>query len=312
MISIPTETLGRFSAVPQDSQSGRVVFEIVGEICRVSVNDEEATERAVRAIELLEEIQDILNPLASSDTFYANKDEREEQKTALRKKLYDSELKVPQETRLWHYPVASYGAIEKDDNRDSWYVNRNWLTQICAEYVSKSWMQSETLDRILVHAYVYAETLGTDLAVRPALVGMSTTDAIFHPLKPGEFETRKSRRQWAILFWLCFYMFLSIAIGVAAWLDSGRWWVGAAVGLALLYLQEILGNFRLKEVNSVQTKLDDLLGGMRAVSKQIAESPISLLFLRERLAQLEEKGARWDGAVFAILDKAIQRGQITW
>ncbi|MSQ48803.1 MAG: hypothetical protein EXR30_00250 [Betaproteobacteria bacterium] len=312
------DRLGRFSKVP-NSQAATAALELAQEVYRVSsaenADDTTVENRLNQAVELLEQVQEILNPLTVpldrlTDTLLRTEVEKNQE--SLRACFSDYERKIAPEARLWHFPNAQWGLNPRKDNRDNWFVNREQLAPLCVEYVATPWLHSNSLDCILVHAFVYAETLGCGLSIRPAMIGMTSFDAILHPLKPGEYEKKTVWRGLTEVIWELAWFLLFVAVGVAAWIDTNRWWLGVAIGMGLIFVRAISYGLDAREINRARAMINDLLTEMQTISKQIATSPCSLLFLRERLLATAGKGTVWDGAVFAILDKAIQREKISW
>ncbi len=229
--------------------------------------------------------------------------------------------------QLWWHRDEQIAFIEGRTSRHGHHISKELLLNAVGKYLKRPWMQDRILDWLLCDALVFFETYGVACLLKEEALKANLGDSfesIFTvaawngswseiELRNAKLRLRKLRN--------VLLLYVGVPLAVYAGLRffnetqlANLVGVLASAGLVLAFiLDKVLAQFfpyRYQRV-SVQV-LEDLWSQMSTAYASLIRFPLNPGLIKATLLAATPKGAVWDGAVFALLERAIQQDPIVW
>ena len=211
---------------------------------------------------------------------------------------------------LWSHKDCAYAAYDEESGH-YWPIDTERLMEVCTEYLRQPWIHCSIIDRILVDASIYIETLNTVRYFKPEFLSRGF---VFGYLQDDHYK-RTYQMLPKFSFWNLVVSFVAIsAIGIIGFSVTERYGIGVGVlaGVCLLALYKTIQAKNRQDNYDVISRQNKTLLMMLDMSVMTGKEPLSPKHLRERLRKVEDVGAVWPVGVFPILDNAIARNSRTW
>jgi hypothetical protein len=299
-LSSYSEKLSKYLQLPSNCETRKILDTITEIASNHSSDGEEFLSKMRDAIYFVDLMQDTLNPL-TSDNLHPSfvKD--------WKKLLPDYYKSKDPYSWIWFHrnPTLAFLDGKKSDNY--WPINRENLAEVCREYISKPWLHCAKIDRILIDAMVYNETLGFGEQIKPALLKTGFVDARRFALNNHpSFNKRQLKKMLMNGFRSLAFIISSALVGLGA-AESHGWWAGLFVGFGFWALIRIHYFVEINDQSSIVDRSAELLFEMQASSEMVAHYYITPTYLKERLCMTANKGSVWPVEIFPILEMAIAR-----
>ncbi len=227
---------------------------------------------------------------------------------------------------IWYHGNAFFAFQEGFESNYSRKVWIDYLQEEARKYLLRPWMENERLEWIIVDALTFGTVTGFGEEIkkhdpRPvSILGFNT--AYFSAKGNLDKMAWKTIQHRLTKFGIKLAVFIGapIAIGWHFWSVGYEDKVSIAgviyIGLMFLYLayrfwRWISGKKQRPELEEYKEFYSTLID-MMAVYDVLGGAVISPTAFRERLLDTARKGAEWPGAIFSILDHAIQRNPAIW
>jgi len=229
--------------------------------------------------------------------------------------------------QLWWHRDEQIAFREGRTSLHGHNINKELLLDAVEKYLKRPWMQDRYLDWLLCDALVFCETYGVACLLKEEVFKVhvgdsfaSLTERVEWDGSWAELERRIAKPRLRKL-----RNVLLLYVGVPLALYAGlRFFnetqfanlvgVLASAGLVLAFtLDKVLAQFfpyRHQRV-SVQV-LEHLWNQMRTAYSSLSQFPLNPGLVKASLLAAIPNGAVWDGAVFALLERAIQQDQVVW
>lgn len=250
-----------------------------------AVDESEYEDRLVEANELLLDLE-----LALNDQDYEN---------------LNSRPSIP----IWfHRGPEHVGGTAKVEQEE---IKRDMLLDAAAKYLSRQWMQHPEIEWILLDSLLFAEVT----AYREAVMSGTAVGKVNWPYVFSGGNVQKTlylRFAGAIVGWIVRYVLPVVIIwGLVA---VGREGIALAVGVGYgFYLLARLVTWPKRR--AVRRKIQDavsLLEKMSHAYSYCSPPVVNPSILRGYLDEATKAGARFDGAVFALLERIASRDASTF
>ena len=190
-------------------------------------------------------------------------------------------------------------------------IDRRWLLETVANYLSRPWMQHPEIDWIALDSLIYAEvTAFRETIVSGSLVGKMNWPYILaagNPLKLTLFRSVGS-----VVGWLARY----VVPAVTFWMLLTRGYTQTAVFVGAVWGLYVLGRLAMwpqrRRTRKQLTEAVALLQKMVAAYAYCDPPVINPSVLLSSLNDAAKAGARFDGAVFTILEGVVRRDSSTF
>jgi hypothetical protein len=243
-----------------------------------------------------------------------------------------TELKLAWEKdrrRLWVHRDLQVILRESRNSLHGYYVNKELLLDAVGRYLKYPWMQDRHLDWMLCDAFVFNETYRISNLLKEELVmeyrgesGVSD-ESIGVPISLSGADVNAEARKHFLRRLRNPLLLAGGLIGTYVVLmyyneTSLASFIGALVisGFALdVILSKVLARFFPYRYQRVSLQHCQVLWNdvRRAYASFAPERfPLNPGLIKEKLLAAIPKGAEWDGAVFALLERAIQQDPVVW
>lgn len=201
--------------------------------------------------------------------------------------------------------VAGTAKIEQEE------IKRDMLLDATAKYLSRTWLQHPEIDWILLDALIFAEvTAYRESVMSGAAIGTANWAYVF---SGGDIQKTLYLRLAGAIAGLAARYLLPIAL-IWGLIYSGR--EGAAIATGAVYGLYLLSRlFSWPNRRAVRRKIRDassLLEKMQQAYGYVSPPIVNPSILRGHLDDVTKAGARFDGAVFALLDRITGRDSSTF
>jgi hypothetical protein len=266
------------------------------------------------AFDVLTSIRFATNEKAHYSSF---SDEESEEKQAEREKA---------EHTIWYHGNTLFAFQEGFESEYSRKVEVDSLREEARKYLLRPWMENEQLEWVIVDALTFSTVTGFGEEIKqhaPGLVSVLGLNMAYFSAKGNVNKMMWKRVQYGLTkFAIKLAVFIGgpIAVGWYLWNVGYQDQVSIAgaiyIGLLFLYfayrfLRWIFGKKQQPELEKYEEYLDTLNHMMTAYDI-LGGAVISPTAFREGLLDTARKGAAWPGAIFSILDHAIQRNPAIW
>ena len=209
----------------------------------------------------------------------------------------------PKHTHFWHHQRVD--VVRAGDESRGFTIDRNELREVAANYLSHPEIQNDPTDWYLMDALVFAVL---DEFAEAVMSGeaLGTINWAWGVSRPSHIKYVVFSLLFGILGFAFRYMLLpgiAIYVGMKGH-EVVAITVGGSWGLYVI-LRVISAPVRRK----AKRKAERLLTLMSDAYAQLNNTVISPVRLRDALNKAAEAGVMFDGALFAIVDRAIKRDE---
>jgi hypothetical protein len=229
------------------------------------------------------------------------------------------------EHAIWYHGEAQFAFQEGYESEYMRKVDVDSLQEEAIKYLRRPWMENEDLERIVTDALMFATVtaFGEELKQYAPGVSIFGLNLAYFSAKGNIMKMMWKRTQYRLtaqIVKVAVFLGVPIAAGWYFFNKGYQDWVvlgGIAYGtvLAVVVLYKVLRRLFRGKPKSVFEKYDDyleLLGELWVTYDLLKGRVVSPTLLKERLLDAAKKGAVWPGAIFSILDHAIQRNPAVW
>jgi hypothetical protein len=211
--------------------------------------------------------------------------------------------------RIWCYPEARWSGRPEDWTASS-PVNMSLLDNATAKYLENPWMQLNRIDWYIINAFVFNElaTL-SEYIVSGQMFGTIKWSFVFSDRKMDKmiiydliFSIVRFVFKWLLLPAIGLLLYYKNYIKYANWI-----FVVYAVYIVLQIILLPKKLFKNKKMKVQASKMEDILKCITQIYLSSNNETINPSQLRDLMRIAEEKGIPLKPAVYAILDRAIQR-----
>jgi hypothetical protein len=211
--------------------------------------------------------------------------------------------------RIWCYPEARWSGRPEKWTASS-PVDALSLDRATAKYLENPWMQLNNIDWYIINAFVFSELSSLSEGIVSGQVfgtinwayvfaGGRIDKAIIYQLT---FSVAKFVLQWLLLPAIGILLYYKDFIKLATWV-----FVAYAVYIAFRVILFPKRFFERKELKKQHDKMEGVLKSVTQIYLNSNSETINPAQLRALMADAEKKGIPLKPAVYAILDRAIQR-----
>jgi hypothetical protein len=302
------DALSKYLDLPDRCNTRRILDELTQQVWK-SCEQTEVRRKIWNMVCFVAEMQEALNPLAPN------------RPPELRSTLLLSEYRYREELfrephqganpylYIWFHRNPYLGVFGDDIGKRGhyWPLDRERLTDICRDYIAQEWLHCAMIDKILIDAAIYNETLKLGEELKPLLAKAGYLEGRLFNFRETHVDDLKikifmeSLRRGILAL-------AAIFLGLGVVYLYG-WWVGCFVGF-VFWFSLIISSSCLKNTEKLKAidRNGELLFEMQRISELMQDENIYPGYLKERLTITASEGAQWPVAIFAILDLAIARG----
>lgn len=296
--------------------------EIAGQVAQsVTRYCKDHGEDSSQCVDKLSDAFDILTSIryATNEKTHHNSfsDEESEEKKVEREKT---------DHTIWYHGNALFAFQEGFESKYSRKVEIDYLQEEARKYLLRPWMENERLEWIIVDALTFSAVTGFGEEIKQHALGPVSILGLNMAYFSAKGNIKKmiwKRIQYGLTKFgikLAVFIGAPVAIGWYFWSVGYQDKVSIAgaiyIGLMVLYLSYrflrwIFGKKQRPELGKYEEFLDTL-NHMMAAYDMLGGAVVSPTAFRQRLLDTARKGAAWPGAIFSILDHAIQRNPAIW
>ncbi len=216
----------------------------------------------------------------------------------------------------WKISASDFFSLEKlcDEGKESQFY---WpvpdLDGICSDYLRTQGLQCESVDKLLLRAFVYKTLTEFVEQLKWQLVPPRSplTRLVLGVRKRDALSKQFSRLEWGIALRNSTQNLISVALGVGASLET-VWWAGPLVWLGTWNLFGAKTYFLHVEE---QKQNEELMGKLKELQELFTLSETNFVtasYFKQRLENAESPNLRFPPAVYAILERVIAMNISLW